>query len=153
MPSHREFCRSDRPEVLVSARLRESTTGVFNSQSVREAVSAGGCRPARAICRFTLDRIDSALELNRRADRSPTGMPVAIFIIRHELDNPYSIGPDMKNPWMKKNPFLSMWLSGANAVAGSARGHATAAAKRGTTAFWTAALAPPKPKKKKRTRR
>jgi hypothetical protein len=79
-------------------------------------------------------------------------MPVAIFV-RHELDNPYSIGPDMKNPWMKKNPFLSMWLSGANAVAGSARGHATAAAKRGTTAFWTAALAPPKPKKKRRTRR
>jgi hypothetical protein len=59
----------------------------------------------------------------------------------------------MKNPWMKKNPFLSMWLSGANAVAGSARGHVTAAAKRGTTAFWTAALAPPKPKKKRRTRR
>jgi hypothetical protein len=60
--------------------------------------------------------------------------------------------PEMKNPWTKKNPFLSMWLSGANAVAGSARGHATAAAKRGTTAFWTAALALPKPAKKK-TRR
>jgi hypothetical protein len=60
--------------------------------------------------------------------------------------------PEMKNPWTKKNPFLSMWLSGANAVAGSARGHATAAEKRGTTAFWTAALAPPKPAKKK-TRR
>ncbi|KAA0997944.1 hypothetical protein FVF58_46685 [Paraburkholderia panacisoli] len=54
----------------------------------------------------------------------------------------------MKNPWTKKNPFLSMWLSGANTVAGSARGHATAAAKRGTAAFWTAALTPPKPKPK-----
>jgi hypothetical protein len=120
--------------------------------SAGEAISAGSCRLARAICRFTFGSIDSALDLHRRADRGPIGMPVAIFV-RHELDNPYSIGPDMKNPWMKKNPFLSMWLSGANAVAGSARGHATAAAKRGTTAFWTAALAPPKPKKKRRTRR
>ena len=97
------------------------------------------------------DKINSTLDLHRCSDRSPTGMPVAISV-RDELDNPYSIGPDMKNPWMKKNPFLSMWLSGANAVAGSARGHATAAAKRGATAFWTAALAPPKPKKKRRTR-
>jgi hypothetical protein len=89
---------------------------VFNSPSVEEAISAGSCRLARAICRFTFGRIDSALDLHRRADRGPIGMPVAIFV-RHELDNPYSIGPDMKNPWMKKNPFLSMWLSGANAVA------------------------------------
>jgi hypothetical protein len=29
--------------------------------------------------------------LHRRADRSPIGMPVALFV-RHELDNPYSIG-------------------------------------------------------------
>jgi hypothetical protein len=28
------------------------------------------------------------------------------------------------NPWMKKNPFMSMWLSGANAVGSRARGHA-----------------------------
>jgi hypothetical protein len=66
----------------------------------------------------------------------------------------------MKNPWTKKNPFLSMWLSGANAVAGSARGHATAAAKRQAstaarrsqkqvTDFWTAALTPPKRKKRR----
>jgi hypothetical protein len=36
----------------------------------------------------------------------------------------------MKNPWTKKNPFMSMWLSGANTVANRARGHAAAAAKR-----------------------
>jgi hypothetical protein len=36
----------------------------------------------------------------------------------------------MTNPWMKKNPFMSMWLSGANAVANRARGHATTAAKQ-----------------------
>lgn len=40
----------------------------------------------------------------------------------------------MKNPWGKKNPFLSMWLSGANAVAGAARSRVTAEAKRQTTA-------------------
>jgi len=36
----------------------------------------------------------------------------------------------MKNPWLTKNPFMSMWLSGANKVAGTARGLATAAVKR-----------------------
>ncbi|NUZ07878.1 hypothetical protein [Piscinibacter koreensis] len=36
----------------------------------------------------------------------------------------------MRNPWTKKNPFMSMWLSGANKVAGAARGQASAAVKR-----------------------
>ncbi len=36
----------------------------------------------------------------------------------------------MSNPWLKKNPFMSLWLSGANSVAHSARGRITAAAKR-----------------------
>jgi hypothetical protein len=67
----------------------------------------------------------------------------------------------MKNPWTKKNPFLSMWLSGANSVAGSARGRMTAEAKRQTSKamnegtrqimnFWTGGmLAKPAPKKRK----
>ena len=36
----------------------------------------------------------------------------------------------MKNPWTKKNPFLSLWLSAANTALGTARGHATAAVRR-----------------------
>ena len=36
----------------------------------------------------------------------------------------------MSNPWLKKNPFMSMWLSSANSVANSARGRITAEAKR-----------------------
>ena len=36
----------------------------------------------------------------------------------------------MSNPWGKKNPFMSMWLSAANKTVGSARGQATSAAKR-----------------------
>jgi hypothetical protein len=40
----------------------------------------------------------------------------------------------MSNPWVKKNPFMSMWLSAANKTVGSARGQATAAAKRQVTA-------------------
>ena len=36
----------------------------------------------------------------------------------------------MSNPWLKKNPLLSIWLSGANSVAGSARGRIAAEAKR-----------------------
>lgn len=69
----------------------------------------------------------------------------------------------MKNPWTKKNPFLSMWLSGANAIAGSARSRITAEGRRQATTlvnrsidetmnFWTRAwLAPPPPKRRKRT--
>jgi hypothetical protein len=70
----------------------------------------------------------------------------------------------MKNPWTKKNPFLSMWLSGANAVAGAARSRATAQAKRQAasmmtqgakhvTDFWTGALIAPPPSKRRRKRR
>jgi hypothetical protein len=72
----------------------------------------------------------------------------------------------MKNPWTKKNPLMSMWLSGANKVAGTARGQATAAVKREATRatrnagadatkqvldFWSAALGgAAKPKARKR---
>ena len=36
----------------------------------------------------------------------------------------------MRNPWISKNPFMSMWLSAANKSAGTARGIAASAAKR-----------------------
>jgi len=36
----------------------------------------------------------------------------------------------MKNLWLAKNPFMSMWLSGANTVLNAARGQAAAAAHR-----------------------
>jgi hypothetical protein len=39
-------------------------------------------------------------------------------------------GISMSNPWLKKNPFMSLWLSGANSVANTARGRITAEAKR-----------------------
>lgn len=81
----------------------------------------------------------------------------------------------MKNPWLKKNPFMSMWLSGAHKVAGAARGLAAAAVKREATRaskdiaaegtkqvldFWGSAAgagapkpkARPKPKVKARTK-
>lgn len=45
----------------------------------------------------------------------------------------------MSNPWLKKNPFMSMWLSGANSVANSARGRAGAEAKRQSAAAATRA--------------
>ena len=72
----------------------------------------------------------------------------------------------MSNPWLKKNPFMSMWLSGANKMIGSARGQATAAVKREAgkasaavtaaaaqqiTDFWTNSLT--KPPAAARTRR
>lgn len=39
----------------------------------------------------------------------------------------------MSNPWLKKNPFMSMWLSAANSVANSARARIAAEAKRQST--------------------
>jgi hypothetical protein len=32
----------------------------------------------------------------------------------------------VNNPWTKKSPLMSMWLSGANAAAGRARGYTAA---------------------------
>ncbi|MBK8537417.1 MAG: hypothetical protein IPL59_21300 [Candidatus Competibacteraceae bacterium] len=77
----------------------------------------------------------------------------------------------MTHPWLKKNPFMSLWLSGANTVAGSMRGHAAVQAKRQAAAakrqaavamtnatrdilsfWWTGALAPSPPVKRKKRR-
>ena len=45
----------------------------------------------------------------------------------------------MPNPWLKKNPFMSMWLSAANRIAGSMRGQTAAQAKRQINAAETQA--------------
>jgi hypothetical protein len=73
-------------------------------------------------------------------------------------------GCAMKNPWTKRNPFMSMWLSAANTVAGSARGRMTAAGRRQAATmmtrgarqaaeFWTIVLTPPTGAAKRRKRR
>jgi hypothetical protein len=65
----------------------------------------------------------------------------------------------MSNPWLKKNPFMSMWLSGANSVTTSARGQVAAEVKRQSTAtankavrdmfsVWTATPAPKRKRKR-----
>ncbi len=70
----------------------------------------------------------------------------------------------MRNPWMKKNPALSLFLSGANAWAGTARGlwmkearrqqaDAASAGLKHMADFWSAALTPPSPGRKKAKRR
>ena len=70
----------------------------------------------------------------------------------------------MSNPWLKKNPFMSMWLSGANSVASSARGRIAAEAKRQSTTavnkaasdmvgLWTDAMTKPTPPAKRRQKR
>lgn len=69
----------------------------------------------------------------------------------------------MKNPWLKKNPWMSMWLSATNAVAGSARSRIVAESRRQgatlmtrgmkqATDFWSEALLakPPAKRRKKR---
>lgn len=70
----------------------------------------------------------------------------------------------MSNPWLKKNPLMSLWLSAANRVAGSVRGQATAQAKRQVKAavteatnenskLWFAAATPPPATKKANRKR
>lgn len=59
----------------------------------------------------------------------------------------------MNNPWLKKNPFMSMWLSTANRVAGSLRGQATAQVKRQMNAAVAEATAPSALKSKPRRKR
>ena len=59
----------------------------------------------------------------------------------------------MSNPWLKKNPFMSLWLSTANRVAGSLRGQATAQAKRQAKAAVAESISPPAPKAKRRVKR
>jgi hypothetical protein len=41
----------------------------------------------------------------------------------------------MRNPWTTKNPYMSVWLSAANKTMGSARGQASAEAKRQVAAI------------------
>ena len=66
----------------------------------------------------------------------------------------------MRNPFAAKNPFVSVWLSSANRLMGSARGQATAAAKRQVASvqaeaakqvvdFWSGKTAPPAARKKR----
>ena len=68
------------------------------------------------------------------------------------------------NPWLKKNPFMSAWLSGANSVVNSARGRIGAEAKRQSAAattqatreivsFWADAMTPTAPPRRKKKRR
>ena len=59
----------------------------------------------------------------------------------------------MANPWLKKNPFMSMWLSTANRVAGTLRGQATAQAKRQVKAAVAEAISAHAPKAKTRRTR
>ncbi len=59
----------------------------------------------------------------------------------------------MANPWLKKNPFMSLWLSAANRVAGSLRGQATTLAKRQVKAAITEATSPPAPKARAKRKR
>ncbi len=62
----------------------------------------------------------------------------------------------MPNPWLKKNPFMSLWLSTANRVAGTLRGKATLQAQRQAKAAVAEAFnlpAPPAPTAKTKPRR
>jgi hypothetical protein len=67
----------------------------------------------------------------------------------------------MSNPWTKKNPLMSMWLSSANRALGASRAQVTSAAKRQVAAtqaqavqqivdFWSGKAAKGPAKKRRR---
>ena len=69
----------------------------------------------------------------------------------------------MTNPWSRKNPFMSMWWSGANRALGLTRSRATADARRQVARmlsesqnqmlrFWTDAMFGPPPRKQRKRR-
>ena len=65
----------------------------------------------------------------------------------------------MRNPWTKRNPFLSMWLSGVNKAASVARGQVAAEANkqranltRDTSRIWSNSWFPAAKPKSKRKR-
>ena len=70
----------------------------------------------------------------------------------------------MSNPFTKKNPLMSLWLSGANRMAGKSRAAATAAVRRqqaaavtettkAMTAFWSGFFSPAPAGKRPKKRR
>lgn len=70
----------------------------------------------------------------------------------------------MVNPWMKKNPLMSAWLSAANRAASQLRGQASAQVKRQLSAavaqatkdhlvIWTGLISPPKAKARRKPRK
>lgn len=65
--------------------------------------------------------------------RTQRPQPVLIIAVRGKKK------PDMSNPWLTKNPFMSMWLGAANRMVASLRGQATAQAKRQINAAVTQA--------------
>jgi hypothetical protein len=73
-------------------------------------------------------------------------------------------GAQVKNPWLAKNPFLSMWMSAGNTMLGAARGHAlnytrrheaaaASAAQRAVLAFWFGKPLPKSTRKRRAKRR
>ena len=58
----------------------------------------------------------------------------------------------MPNPFTKKNPLMSMWLSAANAWAGAARGMMAAEAGRQRKAAAKAATRAPAAKKRRKSK-
>ena len=74
------------------------------------------------------------------------------------LAHPHKKQAFMPNPWTRKNPFMSMWLSAANKSGATARGKATGAARRQIATaqadalrqvldFWAPQAATPRPRK------
>jgi hypothetical protein len=55
----------------------------------------------------------------------------------------------MSNPWLKKNPFMSMWLSAANRAVGTLRGQATAQARRQVRSAMPGTSPAPKARRKR----
>ena len=101
-----------------------------------------------------LRRRSATLESGRALGRKLRHRPKLSFLTEGRYTS-------MSNPWTKKNPLMSMWLSSANRIVGGARGSATSAAKRAVALaqadatrqvlqFWGVKPSKPAPRKKSR---
>jgi hypothetical protein len=59
----------------------------------------------------------------------------------------------MSNPWIKKNPVMSLFLSATNSWLSRVRGHTLNAIKRQQKAALKAAFSPPKKRRRRPNRR
>ena len=123
------FCRT---VTETSAARRESMRFLGCMPTVAAAAQRGSracSRDARTVA-APLQR--SALTIRHPSHSSPSSPRTACHLPRRvPVKHRHSVTQegDMPNAWLKSNPFMSLWLSAANRIAGSLRSHATARAQ------------------------
>ena len=142
--------RSDLPDEFADVPMVGKP---YDGETVLDALTAALARPRQA-ARPEIGDADPFLDHD--ADLPSAGKKLAFRRCPHS----YRGDAGMANFWTKKNPMMSLWLSGANAIMGKARNEALAQAKRTQTALgkqaasaaakaWAPASKPSRPRRRK----